>query len=338
MAYRSKHFFALAALAGTSMPLVAQAGDLDAPPEVADTPEAPTRVAVDGTVSERADHRYLMLGITGGVYALLYGYTYLAWYKRGEDSTSFQFHDEGWFGVDTYAGGADKLGHAMANHGLTFGVASILEWGGWSRTMSVATSTGAAVAFFTLTEIKDAYKKDYGFSWTDIGFNLAGNALGAALALSPELDRMIDFKIAYFPSAPYREEIEKEGALNGAEDYTGQTFYLNYHLSSIDTLRQNEYLGWTRFVDLSLGYQALHYKPGAIDDNDLKQRLFFGLAFNFQELIDETLWPTTGQAGAGVRSLRFFSELYAIPYTTLDVAGLERTAPDDIMKPSFQLR
>ena len=64
------------------------------------------------------DRRLLAAGTTAGAYALLYSWVTLAWYVRTTDSNAFHFHDEGWFERDSYAGGADKMGHLWATLAL----------------------------------------------------------------------------------------------------------------------------------------------------------------------------------------------------------------------------
>ena len=74
----------------------------------------------------------------------LYGWLTAAWHTRAEESESFQWHDEGWFGADTYAGGADKIGHGWITYTLTRAVSSMLEYGGWSRRTSLAVGSSLA--------------------------------------------------------------------------------------------------------------------------------------------------------------------------------------------------
>jgi len=269
------------------------------------------------------DHRWRSLAVTGGIFGVLYGYTYLAWYSRGENAPTLHFQEEGWFGLDTYAGGADKLGHAWSNYALVRGVAGIIEWGGSSQRSALASATGMTVAFFVVAEIKDGYRPEYGFAWGDILFNLSGDAFGILMDTQPELDRRFDFRVEYWPSKPFRDAIVERGPFNSPEDYTGQRYFLDYHLSTIDGLQRSHYFAWSRFVDVSLGFQAAHFKPDYGDGADHEQDIFVGLTLNLQEIIDETLHP-----GTGTRSLRFAAEIVQIPFTTLRLGGFVRSAPD----------
>lgn len=273
------------------------------------------------------DHRVLSMAITGGVFGALYGWNYLAWYLHADNSPSLRFHDEGWFGIRTYAGGADKLGHAWANYAIGRGAAGILEWGGWGQRTSVATATAATFGFFLMTELKDGYTKDYGFSWGDVVANLAGNLFGVAFEAWPALDRAIDLRLEYWPSKPFRRSIASKGPFNSSEDYTGQRFFVAYHLSSLGALRDSHFFGWTQYIDLCLGFHAAHYKPDDTDSAPHTQELFAGLSLNLQRVVENTMM-TSARASAGVRALHFATELYQVPYTALKLVQVSRSTPD----------
>jgi hypothetical protein len=278
--------------------------------------------------SRRSDpppsHPVLAAVIVGGLYGSLYTYTYLAWYRLGSGTSSLQFRNEGWFGADTYAGGADKLGHLWANYTLTRGVGGVLTWGGMSKPAALLTSTGLALGFFTLIEIKDGLEPDYGFSWGDVVFNVGGIALGvAAEALPPAFDAAVDFRLEYWPSSYFLDEISDKGPFNTAEDYTGQRFLLAFHLAAIEPLARSG-LRWLSWLDVTVGYRALHYRPDASDPNDPRQELYLGLSFDLQKLIAVTLMPKAGDAGIGARTLHFTAEVLGVPFTTLELGAVSR--------------
>ena len=277
------------------------------------------------------EHKLLSLGIVGGVYGVLYGYTYMAWYFRADDSPTLQFHDEGFFGVHTYAGGADKVGHAWGNYALVRGISGIMEWGGYSKKVSLVSATSATFAFFLMSEIKDGYAKDYGFSWADMVANVTGESLGLLMEASPRLDRMFDFRLEYFPSKPFRESISKKGPFNSPEDYTGQRFLLAYHLASIDPLRDSHYFGWSQYVDVAVGFHAAHYKPEDTDSEPHTQELFVGVSLNLQRFVDNTFMPKRGERAfpsTGARALHYTTEIVQVPYTLVPVGGVSRSIPD----------
>ncbi len=285
----------------------------------------------DLPTTQEPEHKALSLGLAGGVFGVLYGYTYLAWYLRSDESPTFQVHEEGWFGVDTYAGGADKVGHAWGNYALVRGVSGILEWGGWNRTMALTTATGMTTAFFVMSEIKDGYAEDYGFSWGDVIANVTGASLGVLMELSPSLDRRFDFRLEYFPSKPFRDAVSTKGPFNSPEDYTGQRFYLAYHLSTIDSLRESRLFGWSEYVDVAVGFHAAHYKPEDQDTADHQQELFMGVSLNLQRVVDKAFAPPPGsnrKRSTGSRALHYTTEIVQMPFTSLQVGGVSRSIPD----------
>jgi hypothetical protein len=102
------------------------------------------------------------VAIVGGIYGTAWAWVSAAWWTRKGDATGFTFMNEGAFSLDTYAGGADKMGHYYAAYLMNRGFAGILEWGGFPRTGSIITATALTTAFLTAVEYKDAYHLRYG--------------------------------------------------------------------------------------------------------------------------------------------------------------------------------
>jgi hypothetical protein len=125
-------------------------------------------------------------------------------HRRSENSDTLRFREEGLFGHDTYAGGADKLGHAWSNYALTRGISGVLSWGGVSKAASVATSASLAFGFFALIELKDGYEPRYGFSWGDVLFNAGGNALAIGTESFPVLERASRRRCSRRRSRPWK--------------------------------------------------------------------------------------------------------------------------------------
>jgi hypothetical protein len=272
--------------------------------------------------------RVISASILGGVFATFSTWAYFAWYRPRAKYDSIVFLDEGWFGPDTYAGGADKLGHLYANYAFVRGGVAVLEAGGWDRWPALAISGGLTVAFFTGIEVKDGYHLGYGFSYQDITVNLTGNAIAILLMGFPALDRAFDLRIEYFPTRQFIDDLVNNGGVDAAEDYTGQAFMIAHHLGSIGPLRRTRYLGWTRYVDVVVGYQARNYKPEPDDPvaNPREQELYLGLTLDMQALIGA--WRRTVPRGSSwgpvLGGVRGAFEYYQLPYTTLDVIDFER--------------
>jgi hypothetical protein len=267
------------------------------------------------------------VAIVGGIYGTAWAWVSAAWWTRKGDATGFTFMNEGAFSLDTYAGGADKMGHYYAAYLMNRGFAGILEWGGFPRTGSIITATALTTAFLTAVEYKDAYHLRYGWSWGDIIANSSGQGVALALMLVPPLDEMLSTKIMYFPSSDFFHALSTDGPLNTPEDYTGQTYLFSYHLGSLPFVKRNKDLSALRYVDLSVGYGTRGYKPIPDPPEVVRQELSLGFSVNFQRVFDELLWPKHGLPSTGVQVMHFVNEVYQPPYTRVPLVTLTRTGP-----------
>jgi hypothetical protein len=292
-------------------------------------PEASEPVRAE-LLSPRPDRKLASLGAVGGLYLGLSTWAYFAWYYNVPNLQAFKVGGDGWFGQKTYAGGADKLGHLWANLALARGTTELLRWGGWRPLPASIIGSSLSWSFFLFVEIKDGYY--YQLSPGDMAGNTAGALLSAAMTNWPALDRAIDFRVQYFPSEEYLDALREDGDIDVAEDYSGQTYLLAFHLSAIPDLRN--YGAWnhlSRYLDVAVGYQTRRYRP-VPEDRDAavrKQSMFVGLSLNLQGVIDDAL---EGRTGRGPRLTRQIShgvfEMMNLPYTTLPVVGGTRS-PDD---------
>jgi hypothetical protein len=79
---------------------------------------------------------------------------------------SFHVTDEGWFGRNTYAGGADKAAHFVDYTIISKELANFYEVMGFSRNTSIALGFGTAFTSGLMNELGDGVNP-YGFSWED---------------------------------------------------------------------------------------------------------------------------------------------------------------------------
>lgn len=275
------------------------------------------------------------LGGTAGVYVSATTYMYFAWYHGQPDLPSFRFGGDGWFGEDTYAGGADKLGHAWSNLALSRLTGEILIWGGWEPWKAGLIGSGMTLALFTAFELKDAFYTE--FSPGDAVFNGLGGALAFAMLAYPPLDALVDFRVEYLPSREYRDLLDgrrppdgpagpRQASLNFVEDYSGQRYLLALHVGALPFLRGR---AWARLVDVAVGYETRGYMPAPIDPAVRRQRhLFLGLSVNLQGLVDLALSDRTGDLARRSRAAgRLAFELLNPPFGSWAVAGA-RGSPD----------
>ena len=264
-------------------------------------------------------------GALGGVYAGLTVWAYFAWYHNKPKNLYFKTNGDGLFGVNTYAGGSDKLGHFWSNHMVSRGTGELLIAGGWKPLPASLIASGLSAAFFTFVEVKDGYY--YEFSTGDLVADVGGAALSVLMINRPEIDRLFDFRVDYLPTSEYLDGFS-DGDVNFAEDYSGQTYLLATHLSGIPGVTDSKWTSWARFVDVVGGFQSVNYKPEP-DDMDAvpSQHLFLGAAVNLQAVLDELYGERAERGSARVSHQvgNYFFEFLSVPYTTLRVAEGERS-------------
>lgn len=292
-------------------------------------------VGVDHTLRE--DHRLSSALELGGFYAGFATWAYFAWYRNHPPLSKFKFGGDGWFGVETYAGGADKLGHTWATMALARMGSAVLREGGWNPTGAAIASAALSELLFLNVEIRDGFY--FEFSYGDLTMDTIGMVAALALDLWPRLDEFVDFRVQYFPSARYIDNLDGSPNADGkpscpkgvcsrwniAEDYSGQTFLLALHLGAFHGLRDWKYGAWSRFVDVAIGFDSRHYKPppDPADHRSPYQELFVGVSLNAQGVFDYLFEKTNHETARKVTHGLF--EVFNLPFTSAGV-GLSRTA------------
>ena len=266
-------------------------------------------------------HPVASVAIMGGLYLGFSSWAYAAWYAKHKPLGYFKWGGDGWLGDRTYAGGADKFGHAWATMSLArAGTLLLSDYGGYDRHTSSLISAGLAEALFVFVEVKDGFF--YEFSYSDLTGDTAGAVAALLLDNFPRLDEMFDYRVQYFPSHEYLDNVSHGNGysrLNIAEDYSGETYLLAYHLGSIHALRDQKWGTLSRFVDLTLGFDSRGYKPTppkGDPDVDHHQNVFIGISFNAQGFFDwmfERHHPHVRTVTHGL------FEIFNLPYTSTHI-------------------
>jgi hypothetical protein len=298
---------------------------LSAPPALA-APAAgpaspPPAITVTAPAGEPApaplvpDRKRAKLYAAGGLaltYAAFSTYAYVAWF-RGKENHGVGFTFEG-FGVGTYAGGVDKLGHAWTGYLLSRATTSLLTRAGWPRFGSSIAAASISQIFFTLSEYEDSLV--YQFEISDVIANVAGAAFAVLMINVPEVDRLLDFRLEYLPSRDYRRVLREDGNIDFFQDYSGQSYMLALHLDALP--RMPRVLG---YLDVVTGFETRNYSPprGNLDDAPT-QRLYLGVSINLQHVLREVFCDCTGR-----RIANGTFEYLSIPYTTLKALDASRS-------------
>ena len=258
---------------------------------------------------------------TGAIYSAFGTYAYFAWFYGKEQMPFYvisDFRDEGPFAKYSYAGGADKWGHAWSNYALTRGTTELLAEGGWDKLDASFAAAGLDIAWFTASELKDGVT--VGFEVGDEAMNVAGAALGVLMENVPAIDRRFDFRMAYWPSSTYLHvaaemPFKHNGGLDIGQDYTGQSYLLAYHLRTLPAaIIDSPAAYWFHYADLVVGFETRHYSPpeGMSREFPMTQTFYAGVTLDLQAVL-ESLLPRS--------KLRTFGhglfEVYAIPNSTV---------------------
>lgn len=277
------------------------------------------------------DHKLAAALTLGGIYAGFTTWTYFAWYRKHKALGEFRWGGDGWLGLQTYAGGADKFGHAWATMSLArVGTELLNQWGGYDRVRSTLVATALSELLFLGVEVKDGFF--YEFSFSDATGDTLGALAAAAFSLWPRLDELLDYRVEYWPSTEYRRQFDG-GNVNIAEDYSGETYLLALHLGAIHALRDQSWGGWTRFVDVAAGFGTRGYKPDPpsrmLPDYQHHQNLYLGVSLNAQGLFD---WLLGGRSEPARKITHGLFEVFNAPFTFVPVLEESRSPTGTVMQ------
>lgn len=254
--------------------------------------------------------------LIAGTWGAVSVYAYFAWFRHATRTTDPIYNLEG-FGVHTYAGGADKLGHFWAGHMLTYATTEALTHAGYRVLPSSLIALGITQAFGTFSEYKDSLH--YQFEFGDIIANCSGAIFTVLLENIPKLDRLFDFRVEYWPTHEYLRLL-RHGNVDGVQDYSGQSYMLALHLR--EALPSSPWLGWGKYVDAVVGFETRNYAPAPDDPTAIpRQVLYLGASIDVQAVLDHFFADSLGrQIGKGV------AEFVTLPDTTLRFGELYREA------------
>lgn len=272
---------------------------LEMPPNPGESSETPVS-AEDKSFRTRA----LILGGLGGVLA----YGAKNWWKDGLNS-NFRTVNEGWFGQDTYAGGADKLGHAYTTYAGTRLLAHAFEWAGNNRNDSIFLSATTVFGTLLAVETIDGFSKKFKFSKEDLVMNAVGTGLALVFEKNKQLDDLLDIRLQYWPS----EDARRLNQVSPIGDFSGQTYLLVAKASGIPQLKNREVL---RYFELAVGYGSRGYEPNEGSPYpDRHRNLYFGISLNISEILKDTVFRGSSEKSRSQRIADTVLEYVQIPGT-----------------------
>lgn len=193
--------------------------------------------------------------VIGGLSAAGYGGSLIilneTWYKQYPKSSFHIYNDAGeWLQMD-------KVGHAWTAYNTSRATTAMWKWAGLPDNKAVLAGSFSGVAFLTVIEVLDAHSTEWGWSWADIGANLAGSSLFALQQLAWREQR-IQFKYSAHKKKYTGDTDKRANELFGKslperllKDYNGQSYWLSVNLGSF--LQSKAIPSW---LNVSVGYGA----------------------------------------------------------------------------------
>ncbi len=174
------------------------------------------------------------------------------WYKDYPKSKFHAFDDSGeWLQVD-------KVGHAFSAYKLSQYFSLALRWSGIDKDKSIYIGAASGVLSQSVIEILDGYSAEWGFSWADMGANVAGSGMFAGQhALWGEQRVKFRFSrgVATYPEGILQRRADNLYGTTFAEkylkDYNAQTYWLSANLKSF--LPKSNLPPW---LNAAVGYGA----------------------------------------------------------------------------------
>jgi len=284
-----------------------------APPVSGGPPAAPpsgTGPLSGNTAVPEPDDRNLRrknAAVIGGITLAVGAYGMNNWWNEGMTSSA-RAESEGWFGQDTYAGGADKLGHAFITYSGTRLLARAFEGLGNDPAHSLRLAAWTSFGILTGVEIVDSFSSKWRFSYEDVVFNAAGVALALLQEKYPSFDALLDFRLLYRQSDSARS-LNKSNVI---DDYSGQTYLLAFKADGVPRLRDVPLL---RYLEILVGYNTRGYEPNDGTMNDPQRRIYYGVGINLSRLLSDTVFRGGLKGGKIQRATDTALEFLEVPGT-----------------------
>lgn len=231
------------------------------------------------TKKSLVDAKYEIGAIAGGI-------AYLGAKEWNWGSSSFNFNDEGWFGMDTGSGGVDKLGHMYSSYLITEIIGHRLSQhneADFAATYSALWASGLMLS----VEAFDGFSDDHGFSYEDVIFNSAGIAFSYLRTLNPKFKDLLDYRIDYQPSKGMK-------GFHPVTDYSGMRYLLAVKAAGVPALKNTPF----KYLEFNLGYMAKGFKA---EDSPYiaapSTEVFVGISINLDQLLFKPFAKQLGSAG-----------------------------------------
>ncbi len=190
----------------------------------------------------------------------------------------FRFASEGWFGPNTYAGGADKAVHFVNYSILSREMAYMYQKLGYSESASIWLGFGTSVLEGLANEFGDGFNR-YGFSWGDATMDTLG-AGASALILATRTEDLFNFRNGFLQPRSKATCCMVPGK---GHDYSYGIYTVDLKLAGVSR-RLGLDVGPLRYLLVSVTYGTKFYPSGL---PSLRERqVGFEIGLNFEEILN----------------------------------------------------
>lgn len=181
----------------------------------------------------------------------------------------------------------DKMGHAFGGYLMAYGMDEALRTSGIDYKTSSILGSAFAVGYQTYVEIEDGFAHDWGFSPSDLYFDIMGPAFYLAQHYVPALQNITP-KWQYVPT-DWVQKSSLKRPKTFIDDYNSSTFW--YSINVYNILPDNAKKYWVPWLNLAVGYGAdatdeqtsLEGPPDQLS----KRRYTLSLDYNLVHLLPE---------------------------------------------------
>ncbi len=228
-----------------------------------------------------------------------------AWWAEGDFGDFRLYTEAGYFGRDTYAGGADKFGHAYSAYVVAEGLTAAYKGWGMEPEDAAWVAAGFTFVLFNGFEIIDGFDDQFGFEIGDTLMNTAGLALSLLQTLWPPAHEVFAFRAGYWPTQDFLAH--DRTVTKFINDYSGMSYHLDLKLKGV-LQRLDFEPSLLDYGLVGLVFCSKNYSP--IRRNALRQQLF-GLHLGLS--LPEILRAQSGH-DEGVELFAGFFEYVATPF------------------------
>ena len=226
-------------------------------------------------------------------------------YSAYSESPRFPWHfeNEGWFGENTYVGGADKASHFVSYYGVQRIATEYNKAFHVPGNQAAWIATGTSFLAGLMTEIGDGTNK-YGFSWEDLAMDTVGAFSGLAI-VNFGLDDLIGFRAGWVPGAP------DPGRGGLGRDYSSEIYTADLKFQGLGK-RAHFNPGPAKYFLFSITYGTKGYP---YDDPSVRERqLGLEIGINFAPVLEALKVPREKWWGVVLYTL---FDIVRFPYTAI---------------------